>query len=40
MEKPKERLIFVDDIADACVFFMKKKIRIIFKYWHWKRFYN
>ena len=24
---PKRELIFVDDLADACVFFMKKKIK-------------
>ena len=27
MEKQKEKLIHVDDLADACVFFMKKKTK-------------
>ena len=27
---PKRELIFVDDLADACVFFMKKKIKVVY----------
>ena len=27
MVNPKEKLFYVDDIADACVFFMNKKIK-------------
>ena len=35
---PKRELIYVDDLADACVFFMKKKNkRNHIKYWDWKR---
>ena len=32
----RREVIYVDDLADACVFFMKKKNKIYFnKYWYW-----
>ena len=37
----KRELIYVDDIADACIFFMKKKNkRKCYKHWIWKRLYH
>ena len=40
--KAKREVLHVDDLADACIFFMKKKNKKkINKYWNWKRlFYN
>ena len=33
--KPKRELLYVDDLADACIYFMKKKIKeTFFKYWN------
>ena len=37
--KPKRELIYVDDLADACVYFMKKKTKTYNnKYWYRKRY--
>ena len=39
--KPLRELIFVEDIAEACIFFLKKKNkRNSFKYWNRKRYEN
>ena len=33
--KAKRELMFVDDFADSVIFFMKKKLKNLFKYWNW-----
>ncbi len=38
--KPKREVIHVDDIADACIYFMKKKNQTYFnQYWDWQGFF-
>ena len=32
---PKREVIYVDDIADACIFYEKKYKRNNYKYWYW-----
>ena len=37
----KRELMYVDDLADACVFFMNKKNRTrLYKCWNWETIFN